>query len=223
MDDTKWERYGALGGIWFVVLAVIGGFLPGSMPGRNDPVAEIAEFYADKDAAIQTWAFLTGIGVIGLIWWFGTLWRAMVDAEGRPRLAVIALFGLVISGIGAITGMIINAGTAAAIDMAGEGSAMFFDMSSIAFGFSSIGDVILTVAVAALIIRTTFLPIWAAYASLVSAIVSLIASFAIISDEDFFGVFGFIAFLVWSAWILMMSGLLYQRIKSPTATATATS
>ena len=88
MDDKTWERYGALGGIWFVVFAVVGSFLAGAPPSRDD-AAEIAEWFVDNDGAIQTGAFLSGIGVIGLVWWFGTLWRAMrppsgMAYEGRP-------------------------------------------------------------------------------------------------------------------------------------------
>jgi hypothetical protein len=221
MDAKTAERYGALGGIWFVILAVIGGMLAGSsMPGRDDPVSEIVEFYADNDGAIQLGAFLTAIGVIGLVWWFGSLWRKMTDAEGgTPRLAVVALLGLTLSGIGAMTGMIINAGTAATIDVAGEGSAAFFAMSSVAFAFSGVGDVVLTLAVAVLILRSDMLPKWVAYASLVSAAVSLVAALGIASDADFFVVLGFIAFLVWSAWVLLLSVLLYQQ--TPTSAASA--
>ena len=33
-------------------------------------------------AAIEVGTLLLGLGLIGLFWWFGSLWRAMVDAEG---------------------------------------------------------------------------------------------------------------------------------------------
>ena len=49
------------------MFAVIGSFLAGPPPPRDD-AAEIAEWFVDNDSAIQTGAFLAGIGVIGLVW-----------------------------------------------------------------------------------------------------------------------------------------------------------
>ena len=52
MDDRTWERYGALGGVWFVVMAVIGGIFAGSSPGRSDSTADIVEYYTDNDSGL---------------------------------------------------------------------------------------------------------------------------------------------------------------------------
>ena len=85
MDDRTWERYGASGGVWFVVMVVIGGILAGSPPGRSDSPADIAKYDTDNDSGLQIGAFLGALGVIGLVWWFGTLWRSMADAEEEPH------------------------------------------------------------------------------------------------------------------------------------------
>jgi hypothetical protein len=212
MNDKTWARYGALGGIWFVVLMVIGVIVAGAPPSRNDPASEIAKFYADNDSAIQLMACLAALGVIGLVWWFGTLWRDMADAEGgTPRLAIIALIGLVLSGIGAMVGFIVDAGTAAAIDMAGEGSAIFFHISNVSFGFSAMGDVILTAAVGGLIIRSGFLPRWVGYLSYAVAVLSLVGVFSIASDQDVLNLFVVVATLLWAAWIVVIAVLEYQK------------
>src|SRR6476659_691089 len=98
MDESKWERYAALGGIWFVVLNVIGAFLPGTPPSTDDSVEEIAKYFSDHSGGIEVALFLTGLGIIGLLWWFGSLCRLMVKAEdGRPRMAVVALWGLTLA------------------------------------------------------------------------------------------------------------------------------
>ena len=219
MDDKAWERYGALGGVWFVVLAVIGGFIVGAdRPGRADPAAEIGEWIADNDAALQWGAFLTAIGVIGLAWWFGTLYRAMRGAEeGNPRVAIIALAGFIVSGIGAMTGFSINAGVAAAVDQAGDGVSVFYGISGVAFGISAVGDVILALAVSGLAMRTGFLPRWVASLGLIVVVTSLIASIGIASDDDFFDSFGFIAFLIWAFWILAVSSVNYNRTSAAAA------
>src|SRR3954471_1489213 len=97
MDESKWERYAALGGIWFVVLNVIGAFLPGAPPSTDDSTEKIAKYFSDHSGGIKMTQLLLGLGTIGLLWWFGSLWRLMVTAEdNRPRMAVVALGGLIL-------------------------------------------------------------------------------------------------------------------------------
>ncbi len=212
MNDKTWERYGALGGVWFVVLVVIGGIAAGAPPSRTDPAADIAKHYADHADGLQLGAFLGALGIIGLVWWFGTLWRAMTNAEaGTPRVAVIALIGLVLSGIGATLSFTIDAGAAAAIDVLGEGSAVFFQISNISFGFSAMGDVVLATAVGGLILRTGFLPKWVGYLSYGVVILSLGAMISIASDNDVFSFFGLLAAVLWGIWIIVTGVLLYQK------------
>jgi len=213
MDDKTWERYGALGGIWFFVLALIGGIAVGAPPSRTDSAADIAKYYADKDTALQVGAFLAAIGIIGLAWWFGTLWKTMTAAEGgTPRVAIIALVGFIISGIGAIVAFTIDAGTSAAIDSAGESSAIFFNISNICFGFSALGDVILTAAVGGLILRTGFLPKWVAYLSYLVTVLALVATITIANDNDTFAFFGFIGAALWGIWIAVIGVLNYRNL-----------
>jgi hypothetical protein len=213
MDDKTWERYGALGGVWFVVLAVIGGILAGSPPSRGDSPAEIAKYYADNDSGLQIGAFLGALGVIGLVWWFGTLWRSMADAEGgTPRVSIIALVGFILSGVAAMAAFTIDAGTAAAIDVAGDGSKIFFQISSISFGFSAIGDVILTAAVGGLILRTGFLPKWVGYLSYAIAVLALVGAIGIGNDASAFTALTFLAAAAWGIWIVVISILNYRRL-----------
>lgn len=213
MDDKTWERYGALGGVWFVVLAVIGGLFAGSTPSRSDSAADIAKYYTDNDTGLQVGAFLGALGVIGLVWWFGTLWRSMADAEGgTPRVSIIALIGFVLSVVAALAAFIIDAGTAAAIDVAGEGSKIFFQLSNISFGLAAIGDVILTVAVGSLILRTGFLPKWVGYLSYAVAVIALVGSAGIATDAIFFNAFSFAAAAAWGVWIVVIAVVNYRRI-----------
>ena len=212
MDDRTWERYGALGGVWFVVLAVIGGILAGSPPSRSDSPAEIAQYYADHDSALQIGAFLGALGVLGLVWWFGTLWRSMADAEGgTPRVSIIALVGFILSGTAAMAAFTIDAATAAAIDVAGDGSKIFFQISNISFGFSAIGDVILTAAVGGLILRTGFLPKWVGYLSYAIAVVALVGAIGIANDASAFTALTFLAAAAWGIWIVVIAILNYRR------------
>jgi hypothetical protein len=212
MDDKTWERYGALGGVWFVVFAVIGGIFAGSSPSRSDSPADIVKYYTDNDSNLQIGAFLGALGMIGLVWWFGTLWRTMADAEGgTPRVSIIALVGFILSAFAAMAAFTIDAGTAAAISTAGEGSTIFFQISSISFGFSALGEVILTAAVGGLILRTGFLPRWVGYLSYAVAVVALVGSVGIANDASFFSAFAVLAAAAWGVWIVVIAVLNYRR------------
>ena len=72
MDDSKWERYAALGGIWFVVLSVISAFLPGAPPSTSDSVGKIVKYFSDHAGTIEVATLLAGLGIVGLFWWFGS-------------------------------------------------------------------------------------------------------------------------------------------------------
>ena len=71
MDEARWARYAALGGIWFVVLNVIGAFLPGAPPKTTDSAMKIAKYFHDHHRSIEIGTLLLGLGLIGLFWWFG--------------------------------------------------------------------------------------------------------------------------------------------------------
>jgi hypothetical protein len=47
MNDVKWERYGALAGLVFVVLVVIAAFIAGTPPQPTDAPRKIHEFYRE--------------------------------------------------------------------------------------------------------------------------------------------------------------------------------
>jgi hypothetical protein len=53
VNDTKWEQYGALAGVVFVVLVLLGAFIPGSPPAPDDSAREIHEFFVDNDDGLK--------------------------------------------------------------------------------------------------------------------------------------------------------------------------
>ena len=66
MENSRWERYGALGGVVFVVLDVIVAVLGGEPPAMDAGQAEIAGYFADKGPALEAGLWLFGI-VINLL------------------------------------------------------------------------------------------------------------------------------------------------------------
>ena len=76
MDDKTMEKYGALAGIVFVVLNVIGSVLMGSPPASDDSDAKILEWFVDKESGIKTSAFLGALSVIFMFWFLST-WQVL--------------------------------------------------------------------------------------------------------------------------------------------------
>ena len=218
MDDAKWEKYAALGGVAFVVLSVVGTFIAGSPPAADDSATEIAEWFSDNSGAIQAAQFINGLGLIALTWWAGSLFRKLARAEdGRPRLSVVAIVGLIFGGVFAMAAGAIQSATALRIDELGEGSQIFYSLSIVCISTAGFGIVTSLGAINALSLRTKVFPQWITYIGLLAAVLMLIGTIGTASDSGAFLVFGILGFLVWSIWIL---GVSYELWKHPT-TATA--
>jgi hypothetical protein len=211
MDDAHWERYAAVGGIVFVVLNVIGALLPGAPPASDASAAKITQYFQDHTGAIEAAQIFLGVGVIGLVWWFGSLWRMMVRAEdGRPRMAIVALLGLAAAvGLVLLSGALTST-TALRIDDVGGGSRLFYVLAGVVIATAGFGIVAFLGAVCALSYRTNFLPQWSTYLGWLAAAGFLGASLGSASDNAAFFVLGFISFLVWCVWIVGVSVVMWR-------------
>jgi hypothetical protein len=126
--------------------------------------AKITEYFQDHTGAIEAAQIFLGVGMIGLVWWFGSLWRMMVRAEdGRPRMAIVALLGLAATaGLALLSGALTSA-TALRIDDVGGGSRFFYLLAGVIIATAGFGVVAFLGAVCALKYRTNFMPQWITY------------------------------------------------------------
>jgi hypothetical protein len=212
MDESKWERYAALGGIWFVVLNVIGAFLPGAPPSTDDSVEKIAKYFSDHSGGIEAALFLSGLGMIGLLWWFGSLWRLMATAEdGRPRMAVVALGGLTLGVAMALaSGAITSAVALQHKDVAG-GAKFFYILSLVLLASGGFGIVVHIAAVTFLSYRTKLFAPGINIIGLIAALLFLIGTIGTGSDAAALGFIGLFGFLVWCLWIVLVSLHMWKR------------
>jgi hypothetical protein len=222
MDESKWERYAALGGIWFVVLSVISAFLPGTPPKTDDSVVKIATYFADRSGRIEAAQLLGGLALIGLIWWFGSLWRLMVKAEnGQPRMSVVALGGLVMGAALALASGAVTASVALEHQQVAGASKFFLVFSFVLIASAGIGILIHIGAVTSLSYRTHLFAPWVNVVGWVAALLFLIGTIGIASDSSAFGIVGLLGFLVWCVWIVAISLDLWRRDASPVTGAAA--
>ena len=200
----------AVAGVAFVVLDVVGTFLPGTPPASDASAAKIATYFTDHSGAIKAQLLVGGLGIAALLWWFGTLWRMMSRAENeRPRLAMVAAVSL---GAGLVLAMISTAiMTTAAIRVDNA------DMTHLLYSLSLViisaaGFAIATSLVATCIVtyRADIAPRWTSYLGWVAALAFLASTGGAVSAANIYNILAIVAFLVWCVWILAMSAVMWR-------------
>jgi hypothetical protein len=220
MDDAKWARWAALGGVLFVVLNVVGAAITGEPPAPNDSVAKITEYLDDKGTALQVAQALGGVGSVGLLWWFGSLWRRMSHAEnGRHRLSVVSLGGLVLSAALFLASGAVSTAASMRVEDLGDNAATFWVLTGVLLAGAGFGLTLHLGATSMLALRTQLFPRWIAYLGLAAAIGFLVAGVTG-STTDASGpmIIGLFSFLAWSVWILAVSATMWRTPATASAT-----
>ena len=216
MDDSRWERYGALGGIVFVVLVIVT-IIAGGNAMASDTPAKILKYYRDNQDGLKVSAFVGVLATVPIIWWAGSLWTRLYRTGDRfHRLGIIAVLGLVIGGAGnlAMTGT--NAAVAIDLGAINAPSAKFYFILATTLGAGGlVGLAVLVIAVSAAAFRFGSFPRWVAWLGVVDALAFLVAAASTATTSDTIGAFGFVAFILWAIWIVATSVLMYRAV--PTA------
>ena len=214
MEDSKWERWSALGGILFVVLIVVSAFMPGTPPKPSDSAAKIAKFFGDNGDAIR-WAALVGaVGTIGLFWFLGGVWRVLRRAEGGdPRLTVVAVAGAIFAAVmGAVGSITLSAVGIAGVSGSGgaSGTKFFFVLATNLGVGTAIGIAVFLGAFSAVILHTGVFPKVLGWFGALLALVAVAATASVSSTRDVFVVLGFVAFLGFGLWVLIISVMMLR-------------
>lgn len=172
-----WERLGAVSGIVFAVLLVIGLLLVDPVSGQSDQ--KFSEFYSEREnrVAVITGMYLLAISGACFLWFVGTLRRTLRHTDGEPEtLSTIALasgtvFAAMLFAAGASMGVV-----AASMSLGGEPqpspeTARLFTQFgyTLLLLFGMFAGIVLIVATSVLALRTAILPRWLSWAGFVAA------------------------------------------------------
>jgi hypothetical protein len=226
VNDTKWEQYGALAGLVFVILVVVGAFIAGSPPRPDDSIQKIADYYRNHTGAIKTGAFLTGLAGVAFLWFLGSLWSTLRRSEDTRRLATIATGGGIVGLILALLAFALNSSVAIALNS--RDSLQFLNpkfiylLSGVIGGMGNFGIAVLVAATGVAILRTRVFPAWLAGPSMLIALGWIVGGLVVATDSSVIFTIGFVVFLLWLVWILLISFFMFRPQAAVPATPDAT-
>jgi hypothetical protein len=207
MNDVKWERYGALAGLVFVVLVVIAAFIAGTPPQPTDAPRKIHEFYRDHERALKAGVFLSGVGAVAFLWFLVSLWSRLRE----HRLAMMAVGGGVATIGFALVSAAITSTTALRIgDLAPKQAKFFYSLQGIVIGMASFAIAALVAATSIAALRAKVFPAWLGWASAALALAWLVAGLGVASEQSALFIYGFVILLVWLVWVLVISYFLLR-------------
>lgn len=163
MDDRRWEQAGAMTGLVFVALAIVGAVLVGTIPKPTDSTSSIASFIVDHRTGLITQSVLFGAASAFFLWWGGTLRSVLRRGEGETgRLSTIAFGGAVATSVGMLVPTIL--GTELAFSAAASADLgvvrVLYDLMNLSIVFISLPAAVVIGAASLAVLRTGVLSRW---------------------------------------------------------------
>ncbi|HEY9337353.1 DUF4386 family protein [Kribbella sp. NPDC050459] len=215
MTERHELRWGGFAGLAFVVLAMLGRFLPGTAPTVDDSDSTISSWLSDHRSMILLSSLLWAAAAGLVIWFAAAFAEAIRERAERSDVHLALLAGSVLVG-GAI---FVNAGltAAAAFGISGRDAGItmaLYELSAVMTTMIGIAAALPLAAAGIGVLRTHVMPNWLGYLALLAAAVSFLGALGVFADSGTFVAGGTlmttVPLLLSAVWILGASGYMVR-------------
>jgi hypothetical protein len=215
MTERHELRWGGFAGLAFVVLVLLGKFLPGNPPGVDKSANEIRSYLTDGRTSILVGALMLSAAAGLIIWFAAAFAEAMRERDERSDLHMALLAGSVLVGAAIFVNAAVSAATAYGVN--GRDPAMTFMMyqwSAVLITMIGFAAALPLAAAGVGVLRTRLMPNWLGYLALLAALVSFAGAFGIFVTSGAFVAGGTlmttVPLLVAAVWLVCASGYMVR-------------
>jgi hypothetical protein len=215
MTERHELRWGGFAGLAFVVLALLGRFLPGNPPAVSESESTITTWLTDNRGMILTSALMWAAAA-GLVIWFASAFaEAMRERDERSDVHMALLAGSVLVGGAIFVNAALTAATAFGIDGRDAGlTMMMFEATAVMATMIGFAATLPLAAAGIGVLRTHLMPNWLGYLALLAAVVTFAGAFGVFATDGSFVAGGFlmtgIPLLLSAVWIACAGGYMVR-------------
>lgn len=215
MTERHELRWGGFAGLAFVVLVLLGRFLPGTPPGVDKSANEISSFLTDGRTSILVGALMWSAAAGLIIWFAAAFAEAMRERDERSDIHLALLAGSVLVGGAIFVNAAITAATAYGVDGRDAGmTQMMFEWSAVLTTMIGFAATLPLAAAGVGVLRTRLMPNWLGYLALLAAVVSFAGAFGIFVTSGAFVAGGTlmttVPLLLTAVWLVCASGYMVR-------------
>jgi hypothetical protein len=231
MENKGWERYGAVGGIGFVVLLLISAFMVPAPPHVDAPTLKVAKYFLDHPNRLLASNMIGAFAVLPFLWFVSHLRNSLAAVEGGGDGLASLVFGsgIALIGVGALLSVPSGVLAFAAkqhSEVITNGAFVrgLYDMNLMMINVLTIVLGLFVAAAAYAMVRHELAVPWLGWAGMVIAVVSWIAGglgFFVTKHNGGLAALGFVSFLGFLAFVAVTSVWMLTRGRTSSVYRTA--
>lgn len=208
-------RWGGFAGLAFVVLALLGRFLPGNPPTVDESAGTITSFLNDTRTSMLVSALMWSAAAGLIIWFAAAFAEAIRERDERSDVHLAILAGSVLVGAAIFVNACLIAATAFRIgSRTADITIMLYQLTAVMTTMIGFAAALPLAAAGIGVLRTHVMPNWLGYLALLAAVVSFAGAFGVFATGGSFVAGGFlmtgIPLLLSAVWIACAGGYMVR-------------